>query len=148
MYRREKYEEAAHRYQYAVRRVPQFISSEDSATFEQLKVHLYLNLSRCCKKQGLFDEAAKHASSVLKLKPDSIEALKARASALKESGKYQEAISDLNEALRQSPQNRDLHKLILRIKEESRYNNNSVLDDFKFVDDSSSEFSVSTVKNL
>ena len=93
LYRREKYEEAAHRYQYAVRRVPQFISSEDSATFEQLKVHLYLNLSRCCKKQGLFDEAAKHASSVLKLKPDSIEALKARASVLKESGKYQEAIS-------------------------------------------------------
>ena len=148
LYRREKYQDAAHRYLYAVRRVPDnFESMEDSReTFEQLKIHLYLNLSRCCRKQGLLTDAVNHATSVLKLKPDCLEALHARARAHRESGSYSEAIQDLNVALRMSPQHRELHKLILKVKEEmnSKFNNNDLLapigtgmdEKLKFADDS------------
>ena len=148
LYRREKYQDAAHRYLYAVRRVPDnFESMEDSKeTFEQLKIHLYLNLSRCCRKQGLLTDAVNHATSVLKLKPDCLEALHARARAHRESGSYSEAIQDLNVALRMSPQHRELHKLILKVKEEmnSKFNNNDQLapigtgmdEKLKFADDS------------
>ena len=94
LYRREKYQDAAHRYLYAVRRVPEiYTGMEDSKeTFEQLKIHLYLNLSRSCRKQGLLSEAVNHATSVLKLKSDCLEALHARARAHRESRNYNEAI--------------------------------------------------------
>ena len=154
LYRREKYQDAAHRYLYAVRRVPEiYTGMEDSKeTFEQLKIHLYLNLSRSCRKQGLLSEAVNHATSVLKLKSDCLEALHARARAHRESKNYNEAIQDLNVALRMSPQHRELHKLILKVKEEmscSKINNNDQLklpsigsgidDKLKFADDSASE---------
>ena len=44
-------------------------------------------------------------------------ALHARAKAYKESGQLEMASADLGEALRLSPHNRDLHKLILQVKE-------------------------------
>ena len=125
-------------------------------TFEQLKVHLLLNLSRCCRKQGSLLESINHATSVLKLKPDCLDALHARARAHRESGNFSDAVQDLTQALKISPQHRDLHKLILKVKEEmntsSQMNNNmgqnyaplgaELLDDkIKFVDDSASEMS-------
>lgn len=160
LYRREKYEDAAHRYQYAVRRVPDAAINgmEDfKETFEQLKLHLLLNLSRCSRKRGQMSEAILHATSILKIKPDCLEALKSRATALKESGRFNEAIHDLNEALKQSPQNRDLMKLILKIKDEMnhqklRFLNNNEVDaaaeeqpiigasNLKYADDSASDF--------
>ena len=159
LYRREKYQDAAHRYLYAVRRVPEiYTGMEDSKeTFEQLKIHLYLNLSRSCRKQGLLSEAVNHATSVLKLKSDCLEALHARARAHRESKNYNEAIQDLNVALRISPQHRELHKLILKVKEEknSNFNNNDHIvappigagidRKLKFADDSASEAGSSCV---
>ena len=44
-------------------------------------------------------------------------ALHARAKAYKESGQLEMASADLGEALRLSPHNRDLHKMILQVKE-------------------------------
>lgn len=92
-----------------------------------------------------------HATSVLKIKSDCLEALHARARAHRESGNYNEAIQDLNVALRISPQHRELHKLILKVKEEmnSKVNNNDhkpapsigagIDKKLKFADDSASE---------
>ena len=83
LYRKGRFDEAAHRYQYAIKRIPEHIatSPESPLTFEQLKVHLFLNLSRCKRKQGMFPEAAKLASDVLEFRPKSLEALQARARA-------------------------------------------------------------------
>ena len=77
LYRKNRFEEAAHRYQYAIKRCP----TEDKETFEQLKVHLYLNLSRCKRKQSLYAEAVELASEVLRFRPNSLEAMHARARA-------------------------------------------------------------------
>ena len=152
LYRREKYDDASHRYQYAVRRVPEtFTGMEDTQeTFEQLKIHLLLNLSRCRRKQGLYQEAVSKAAEVLILKPDSLDALHARARAHRESGNFRDAVQDLNEALKLSPQNRELYRMILKVKEEmskkSKMNNNNdqpigvnIDDNLQFVDDSASE---------
>ena len=109
-------------------------------------------------------------SQVLQFRPDCLEALHARARAYRESGNFQSAISDLTEALKISPQNRDVHRNIIKVKEEMKRkkdeeennNNNgagsekpemrsatkygfpvgaSQCDAMKFVDDSASEIS-------
>ncbi len=96
---------------------------------EQLKIHLLLNLSRCRRKQGHLVEAIAKASEVLTLRPDCLEALHARARANRDCNNFEDAIADLTEALKMSPQNRDLHRLILKVKKENaatnRFNNNS-----------------------
>jgi tetratricopeptide (TPR) repeat protein len=93
LYRKNRFEDAAHRYQYAIKRIPHGSSvtqqqqlqlnsqPQDQGTFEQLKVHLYLNLSRCRRKMGQFGEAARLASEVLEFRPKSLEAMHARARA-------------------------------------------------------------------
>jgi tetratricopeptide (TPR) repeat protein len=157
LYRRGRYEDAAHRYHYAVRRIPEdFLGLEESQpTFEQLKIHLLLNLSRCRRKQGQLVDAIAKATEVLSLRSDCLEALHARARAHRESLNFREAVQDLNEALRLSPQNRDIHRLILRVKDEmssSNHSNNNELppvgasmsDKLKFVDDSASEIGSSS----
>ena len=52
------------------------------------------------------------------MNPDSFEAHYAKAKAKKEAGRLHQAVNDLTEALRVAPHNRDLHRVILRIKEE------------------------------
>ena len=79
----------------------------------------------------------------------------------RESGNFRDAVLDLNEALKISPQNRDLYRMILRVKDEmskspfgSNNNNDdqsvgsSLNDKLKYVDDSSSEVTSSSLKNL
>ena len=85
------------------------------------------------------------------MRPNCLEAFQARARAFKDSGRLSEAIIDLSEALNLSPQNRDLHRFMIKVKEELRQkemsndgnNNDKILpvgadETFKFVDDSSS----------
>ena len=69
LYRREKYQDAAHRYLYAVRRVPEnFDTMEDTKeTFEQLKIHPHLNFSGCSQILGLLSEAVNFANSLHKI---------------------------------------------------------------------------------
>ena len=167
LYRREKYDDAAHRYQYAIRRLPEsFENMENSVeTFQQLRTHLLLNLSRCRRKQGQFIDAIAKATEVLNIKPECLEALHARARAHREAGNFRESVQDLNEALKVSPQNRDLYRMILKVKEEmsksnfGNNNNDNILNgasvnalndkELKYVDDSSSEVTTSSsLKNL
>lgn len=60
-----------------------------------------------------------------------MEALHTRARAYKECEKYSEAIADLNEALKISPQNREVHKFIIKVKEELKEKSNNNEDDNK-----------------
>merc|ERR1719245_1248494 len=92
--------------------------SRNKSTFEQLSIHLLLNLSRCKRKAGHLTEAVDLANKVLAVNPNSFEAHYAKAKANKEAGRLHEAVNDLTEALRVAPQNRELHRVILRIKEE------------------------------
>ena len=97
--------------------------SRNKSTFETLTVHLLLNLSRCKRKSGQITEAVDMANKVLRINPDSFEAYYAKAKANKEAGRLHEAVNDLTEALRVAPQNQcELHRVILRIKEEINAN--------------------------
>ncbi len=72
LYRRNRYEDAAHRYQYAVKRLPpspqqqlgRQLSQQEEQLFEQLRIHLLLNLSRCKRKMGDLAGAAETAGQV------------------------------------------------------------------------------------
>ena len=71
MFKKEKLKEAAHRYQYALRRMPSLTNmSRNKSTFETLTVHLLLNLSRCKRKSGQITEAVDMANKVLRINPD------------------------------------------------------------------------------
>ncbi len=123
LFKKDKIGEAAHRYQYALRRLPNVLGnlankSSTKATFEQLNVHLLLNLSRCKRKTGHFEEACDLANKVLHIQPTNFEAFYAKAKAHKAAGRLQAALYDLTEALRIAPQHREVHKVILKIKEE------------------------------
>ncbi|XP_040580988.1 protein TANC2 isoform X3 [Lepeophtheirus salmonis] len=126
LFRKEKLQDAAHRYQYALRRIPNICLPTVSSisdpklrkTFEQLNVHLLLNLTRCRRKTGHFREAIDLADKVLKINPGSFEAYYAKAKANRESGNLHSALADLTEAVRIAPSNRDIHRIILRVKEE------------------------------
>jgi len=119
LFRKGHLREASHRYKYAIKRLPED-EGNFGETFNQLKVHLLLNQSRCMRKQGFFVEAIELADQVIEINPDSFEALSARAKAKKESGNYEDALIDLNEALKLVPTNREVNKIILKVKEEMK----------------------------
>lgn len=55
LYRKNRLQEAAHRYQYALRKIPTQMSSiaDHAETFLQLKVNFLLNHSRCKRKMNV-----------------------------------------------------------------------------------------------
>lgn len=55
LYRKSRLKEAAHRYQYALKKFPTEDLGEHTATFEQLHINFLLNQSRCKRKMGVSD---------------------------------------------------------------------------------------------
>lgn len=53
LYRKGRLKEAAHRYQYALKKFPTEDLCEHTATFEQLRVNFLLNQSRCKRKMNV-----------------------------------------------------------------------------------------------
>ncbi|KAI1896538.1 hypothetical protein AGOR_G00095800 [Albula goreensis] len=119
-YKKGKVKEAAQRYQYALKKFPREGFSEDLKTFRELKVSLLLNLSRCRRKMNDFGMAEEFATKALELKPNSYEAYYARARAKRSSRQFTEALEDLNEAIKQCPNNREIQRLLQRVEEECR----------------------------
>uniref|UniRef100_A0A671YGX1 Tetratricopeptide repeat, ankyrin repeat and coiled-coil containing 2 n=1 Tax=Sparus aurata TaxID=8175 RepID=A0A671YGX1_SPAAU len=113
-YKKGKVKEAAQRYQYALKKFPREGFSEDLKTFRELKVSLFLNLSRCRRKTNDFGMAEEFATKALELKPKSYEAYYARARAKRSSRQFPEALEDLNEAIKQCPNNREIQRLLQR----------------------------------
>uniref|UniRef100_A0A3Q4GVX7 Tetratricopeptide repeat, ankyrin repeat and coiled-coil containing 2 n=1 Tax=Neolamprologus brichardi TaxID=32507 RepID=A0A3Q4GVX7_NEOBR len=113
-YKKGKVKEAAQRYQYALKKFPREGFSEDLKTFRELKVSLFLNLSRCRRKMNDFGMAEEFATKALELKPKSYEAYYARARAKRSSRQFPEALEDLNEAIKQCPNNREIQRLLQR----------------------------------
>ncbi|XP_029312119.1 protein TANC2 isoform X4 [Cottoperca gobio] len=117
-YKKGKVKEAAQRYQYALKKFPREGFSEDLKTFRELKVSIFLNLSRCRRKMNDFGMAEEFATKALELKPKSYEAYYARARAKRSSRQFPEALEDLNEAMKQCPNNREIQRLLQRVEEE------------------------------
>ncbi|XP_052467037.1 protein TANC2 isoform X2 [Carassius gibelio] len=119
-YKKGKVKEAAQRYQYALKKFPREGLSEDLKTFKELKVSLFLNLSRCRRKMNDFGMAEEFATKALELKPKSYEAFYARARAKRSSRQFTEALDDLREAKKLCPNNREIQRLLQRVEEEYR----------------------------
>jgi len=117
LYRQSLYGEAAHRYRYALKRLPKE-EADWCKTFSQLNLHLLLNLSRSERKLGQFHEAAQVASQAISFQPKSAEAIMARGKANQAAGKFKEALFDFYNALRVVPDSREVKKAIMKLKEE------------------------------
>ncbi|CAL4113280.1 unnamed protein product [Meganyctiphanes norvegica] len=116
--RKGRLKEAAHRFSYAIRKLPTGDQGENSSTFTQLQLHLTLNLSRCKRKMNEIDEAIKLADDALNLKSDSYEAYYARARAKREAKLLESAVNDVNEAVRLAPATREVRRVLIKIRDE------------------------------
>ncbi|PKU40678.1 protein tanc1 [Limosa lapponica baueri] len=115
-----KMKEAAQRYQYALRKFPREGFGEEMKAFNELRVSLYLNLSRCRRKTNDFGMAEEFATKALDLKPKSYEAYYARARAKRNSRKLLAALADLREATQLCPGNQEIKRLLARVEEECK----------------------------
>ncbi|NWR78926.1 TANC1 protein, partial [Centropus unirufus] len=120
LYKKGKMKEAAQRYQYALRKFPREGFGEEMKAFNELRVALYLNLSRCRRKTNDFGMAEEFATKALDLKPKSYEAYYARARAKRNSRKLLAALADLREAAQLCPSNPEIKRLLARVEEECR----------------------------
>ncbi|NWX21548.1 TANC1 protein, partial [Aegotheles bennettii] len=120
LYKKGKMKEAAQRYQYALRKFPREGFGEEMKAFNELRVSLYLNLSRCRRKTNDFGMAEEFATKALDLKPKSYEAFYARARAKRNSRKLLAALADLREATQLCPTNQEIKRLLARVEEECK----------------------------
>uniref|UniRef100_A0A3P9NRD8 Tetratricopeptide repeat, ankyrin repeat and coiled-coil containing 1 n=1 Tax=Poecilia reticulata TaxID=8081 RepID=A0A3P9NRD8_POERE len=120
LYKKGKMKEAAQRYQYALRKFPREGFGDDLKAFKDLRVSLYLNLSRCRRKTNDFGMAEEFATKALELKPKSYEAYYARARAKRSSRQFSAALADLHEAAKLCPNNREIRRLLARVEEECK----------------------------
>ena len=143
LFKRNKLPEAAQRYQYAAKRTPQIHQGTHKKVFDQLKIHLLLNLSRCKRKMHDYNDAIKLATEVIAGHPSCYGAFHARAKANHAAGHLDEALHDLTEAVGNAPQNRELHKIMISLKEEIKQKSKAVISHTKSdnQDSSSGHFS-------
>uniref|UniRef100_A0A673J5A5 Protein TANC1-like n=1 Tax=Sinocyclocheilus rhinocerous TaxID=307959 RepID=A0A673J5A5_9TELE len=120
LYKRGKMKEAAQRYQYALRKFPREGFGDELKAFKELRVSLYLNLSRCRRKTNDFGMAEEFATKALELKPKSYEAYYARARAKRSSRQFTAALADLHEATKLCPNNREICRLLARVEDECK----------------------------
>ncbi|CAG5865543.1 unnamed protein product [Menidia menidia] len=120
LYKKGKMKEAAQRYQYALRKFPREGYGDDLKAFKELRVSLYLNLSRCRRKTNDFGMAEEFATKALELKSKSYEAYYARARAKRSSRQFTAALADLHEAAKLCPNNREIRRLLARVEEECK----------------------------
>ncbi|NXA13225.1 TANC1 protein, partial [Sapayoa aenigma] len=120
LYKKGKMKEAAQRYQYALRKFPREGFGEEMKAFTDLRVSLYLNLSRCRRKTNDFGMAEEFATKALDLKPRCYEAYYARARAKRNSRKLLGALADLREATQLCPSNQEIKRLLARVEEECK----------------------------
>ncbi|XP_078333693.1 protein TANC2-like isoform X6 [Crassostrea virginica] len=127
LYKKNRIREAAQRYQYALKKFPNENPVEDTRTFKDLKLNLLLNLSRCKRKLNDCALAIELASQALQLKSKCFEAYYARARAKRDDRQFSSAVEDLKEALKLAPSNRELQRLLTRVRDEcteqARYEN-------------------------
>ncbi|XP_071055582.1 protein TANC2 isoform X2 [Onthophagus taurus] len=119
LYRKSRLREAAHRYQYALKKFPVDDQGEHNTAFHQLRINFLLNYSRCKRKLNEPDEAIELASEVLITKPESYEAYYARAKAYLDLKRYDQALIDVKESMKLAPQqNVEVRKVLSYLLED------------------------------
>ncbi|GBP01139.1 Protein TANC2 [Eumeta japonica] len=117
LYRKNRPSEAAHRYQYALKKISPLINDEGLTTptptqpvpqehvsaFVQLKTNLLLNLSRCKRKLNEPSEALDLAARACVLRPNAFECAYAMARAILALNKPSEALPHARRALVLAP---------------------------------------------
>ncbi|XP_072932508.1 protein TANC2 isoform X2 [Epargyreus clarus] len=116
LYRKNRPSEAAHRYQYALKKINPLISDEGLSTpstqpvphehlsaFVQLKTNLLLNLSRCKRKLNEPSEALDLAARASLLRPNAFECAYAMSRAILAMNKPSEALPHARRALLLAP---------------------------------------------
>ncbi|XP_049872678.1 protein TANC2 isoform X4 [Pectinophora gossypiella] len=118
LYRKNRPSEAAHRYNYALKKINPLISDEGLTTpttqpvphehvsaFVQLKTNLLLNLSRCKRKLNEPSDALDLAARASALRPNAFECAYAMARAILALNKPSEALPHARRALLLAPPN-------------------------------------------
>lgn len=121
LYRKGHIKDAAHRYQYALKKFPASVAEDDDSgsNFLQLKHQLLLGLAKCKRKLNEPDAAISAASQAIELRPKSFEGHFVRAKAYKDKGYQAEAQKNIEEAFRLAPiSNIEQRRTILKVKEE------------------------------
>ncbi|XP_018576381.1 protein TANC2 isoform X2 [Anoplophora glabripennis] len=119
LYRKSRLREAAHRYQYALKKFPTDDQGEHNKAFHQLQINFLLNFSRCKRKLNEAEEAVSLANEVIDMKPESYEAYYARAKAKLDLKHYESAFLDVKEAQKRAPaQNTEVKKVLSFLHEE------------------------------
>ncbi|XP_045485501.1 protein TANC2 isoform X2 [Pieris rapae] len=115
LYRKNRPSEAAHRYQYALKKINPLISDEGQTTpvqpvphehvaaFVQLKTNLLLNLSRCKRKLNEPSEALDLAARASLLRPNAFECAYAMSRAILALNKPADALPHARRALLLAP---------------------------------------------
>ncbi|XP_034104178.1 protein TANC2 isoform X5 [Drosophila albomicans] len=117
LYRKNRFQDAAHRYQYALRKISGLEQLlERNAVFAQLRTNLLLNLSRCKRKLNELDASIDLATQAILQKPHSYEGYYARAKARMELGALNEALVDANDAMQQAAQSGVLCEVVEVLK--------------------------------
>ncbi|XP_014240920.1 protein TANC2 isoform X2 [Cimex lectularius] len=120
LYRKNRLQESAHRYNYALNKFPPLETLDSS--FRQLRLNFLLNHSRCKRKMNEPQAAVDLATQVLKQKPDCYEAYYTRAKAHVDLREYDNALQDVQEALMLvPPQNKDIKRILLTLRDEIRF---------------------------
>ncbi|XP_022099780.1 protein TANC1-like isoform X2 [Acanthaster planci] len=120
LYKKEKWREACHKYQCALKKYPTEAFGDEIRTFKELKVNLLLNVSRCKRKLEDIPGAIELATKALEIKPKCFEAFYARARAKRAIRQFGPALQDLLEAIKLAPNNREVRRLLVRVKEECK----------------------------
>ncbi|XP_078582014.1 protein TANC2-like isoform X3 [Branchiostoma floridae x Branchiostoma japonicum] len=120
LYKKGRIKDACHRYQYALKKFPKEGFGEEIKTFRELKTQLFLSVSRCKRKLNDLTSSADYASKALDTKPQSAEAYYTRARAKRENRQYGPALQDLLEACKLAPDNKEIRRLLIRVKEECK----------------------------
>lgn len=146
LYRKNRLQDASHRYQYALKKIPSNLENVDAenpdedyahnATYQQLKFNFLVNLSRCKRKMNVsrsnancnenilnkmslkeISESIDLASSAITIKPNNYDGYYARAKALMEANNLTEAFADTQLALEKVKLQQKYQKISTEVKE-------------------------------
>nr|XP_042907166.1 protein TANC2 isoform X3 [Parasteatoda tepidariorum] len=137
--KRGRLKDATHRYQYALKKFQMESEVERDPRFVKIKYQLLLGLSRCRRKMDEPKLAVEAAEQAISLKPQSFEGYYARGRAHEALGFNENALSDILEALRYAPQNQEMKRALMRLKEQ--ISNSSSAPQNNYNDDSTLGFS-------
>uniref|UniRef100_T1IZI4 RING-type domain-containing protein n=1 Tax=Strigamia maritima TaxID=126957 RepID=T1IZI4_STRMM len=124
LYKKNRFVEASHRYQYALKKFPVENSGVDETAFRHLKHQMMINLIRCKRKLNEFEAALELTNKLLESSPQSFEAYYARTRIYRDMKQIIASLQDLETAMKLAPQNKDVHRVLKHLQDELKEMNN------------------------